>query len=100
MLKVARKTNTEIWHIIREQYWEHGNPQRLQTLMVRFFCEEKATDKTPHPRFKSNNFTIVPYNSTIHKKKACEDCVKAIKLYNKDGNRGQAGPSQPQTPSR
>jgi len=98
-LQVARKNSEEPWHLIREKYWGPSNQYHLQTLMIRFFCEDNARDRTPG-KWKSTHLTIKPFEKDVHKKKMCENCVKGIKEYNKSRKGVEANPSRPNAPLR
>lgn len=83
MVQVARKTNTQIWHIIRDKHWRHGDSKNLHTLMMQFLCEKDIKDRTPHSKFKSNNFYIEEYNKEKHRPKLCKECLHTVNLIKK-----------------
>lgn len=78
MLKVAKKTEDKLYHIVKIKKWKYGGEYHLTTLMIQFFCEEDVVDRTPRKGY-STNYKIIDINKD--KQKFCEDCVKGIKDY-------------------
>ena len=78
MLKVAKKTEEKDFHIIKDKSWGYGGQNHLMSLMIQFWCEEKAYDRTPR-KGSYSNYKIIDIDKK--KQKFCMKCVDQIKQY-------------------
>lgn len=87
MLQVARSPKSysdtaRQWHLIKTKRWGGPSNNKMISLQIKYFCEEKESDRTPT---KFQPIQIETYDKTVHKKDLCELCVKAIRATIKKG---------------
>lgn len=84
MLQVGKSTSKYVgtgqWHLVKKKFWGGATQRTVVSMMVQFFCEAEPLDRTPT---KTSGMKFEDYNKDIHKKGLCENCIAAVKAYNK-----------------